>query len=176
MIALFNDAVPVVAAVIGFSAFVVGLWRCAHGWITDGWRSQRGRSGLGLVVGGLVVVFTVSQLSPRSFSHSDPQKRFTSCKSNLREIVAALKTYQVDHYKRSPDTLAALVPTYLPSIPECPKAENDTYSASYRCYPATDTKEELLVLYCEGPHHIEADVKRGGNEPYYDFTQGLVKP
>lgn len=174
MIASFNDAIPVAAAVIGFSAFMVGLWRCAHGWITDGWRSQRGRSGLGLVIGGLIVVFAVDQFSPRSLRHSDPQIRLSSCKSNMREIVAALEKFQMDHYKRYPDTLAALIPTYLPAIPVCPTADKDTYSASYRYRPPTDTSPGYLWLACIGRHHLEASVYRH-DRPSYNFKYGIVE-
>lgn len=57
--------------------------------------------------------------------------QLTACKSNLKNIGTGLEMYSTDYGGRYPTSLAQLTPNYLKTLPQCPTAGRDTYSASY---------------------------------------------
>ncbi len=95
----------------------------------------------------------------------------TACKSNLRNIATALEMYTTDNAGRYPTSLSVLARDgwYLKSIPTCPAAGCDTYSASYRS--ATDP--DAYTLFCQGANH--ANVGYPADYPQYDSNQGLIE-
>lgn len=58
--------------------------------------------------------------------------QLTACKSNLKNFGTALEMYAADHSGRMPPSAALLTPNYLKTMPICPRAGKDTYSATYQ--------------------------------------------
>lgn len=73
----------------------------------------------------LLLLLTTGCASARSLG------QYSSCLSNLKNVGTALEMYSTDAAGRYPARLAQLVPNYLVSIPTCPTAGRDTYSANY---------------------------------------------
>ncbi len=93
--------------------------------------------------------------------------QLTLCKSNLKNTATALEMYATDNDGRYPGELAALTPNYLKNIPNCPSAQEDTYSFSYL------RRGEHFTLYCSGHNHAEANTP--ANYPQYSSLAGLVE-
>lgn len=92
----------------------------------------------------------------------------TACKSNLRNLAAALEMYASDHRGRYPETLNGLVDGgYLPALPCCPAARVDTYSSNY----VRETQPDRFALCCAGDHHLKARLPL--HYPSYDSEAGL---
>ncbi len=92
----------------------------------------------------------------------------TGCKSNLKNIATALEMWSTDNAGRYPKKMSSLTPNYLKTIPLCPRAYSDTYSASYKCKANPD----FYRLSCQGEHH-----KAGGlpkDFPQYTSEVGIV--
>ena len=80
------------------------------------------------ILAALAVLMMLSQRTPRPAPNPDP----ADCEQNKCRIVRALTDYASDHpHEAYPDNLSELVPRYLRSIPKCPQAKADTYSACY---------------------------------------------
>lgn len=58
--------------------------------------------------------------------------QLTACISNVKNIGTACEMYATDSNEVYPKSLGELTPNYLKTIPDCPYAESDTYSKSYR--------------------------------------------
>lgn len=87
------------------------------------------------------------------------------CKSNLKDIGTALEMYFVD-YGSYPQSLSVLVSaSYLGTIPKCPSAGADTYSASYT------HNQNHYKIYCKGNAHKTLGVPP--NMPSFDSEMGL---
>lgn len=93
----------------------------------------------------------------------DTSKRI-ACSSNLKNIATALEMYSTDYQGRYPAKLAELTPDYLRSIPQCPAAGSDSYSATYK---HTD-KPYSFEVACQGDHHGQ-----GTNLPSYNSETGI---
>ncbi|MFN8612180.1 MAG: hypothetical protein U0931_31840 [Vulcanimicrobiota bacterium] len=78
-----------------------------------------------------------------------PEGSVEACEYNLLEVTKALRAYREDHDGHCPPQLSQLVPRYIASIPKCPEAGHDTYSASYRI--SKDAHE--YSLGCQGYYH-----------------------
>ena len=159
---------------VGLCLIPVGLWRCAHGAWTEGWKGPRFRSGLRLLIAGPAVLFFLVVLTPRGYHRSRPQGQLAACKSNLKNIGTALEMYRTDHSETYPKALSQLSPNYLRVFPECPSAGKDTYSASYLQHASTDVEPAFFRVCCQGQHHLEANVKNS-DRPVYDSKQGLIE-
>lgn len=86
------------------------------------------------------------------------------CRANLLQISAAMEMFQSDK-KALPRSLKELVGPYLRSMPECPAARQDTYTASYRRHGTS------YMVYCTGHHHQAAGVP--GNYPCVTPERGV---
>ena len=87
-----------------------------------------------------------------------------SCKSNVCILSSALECYASDHGGRYPKRLGVLVRHgYLRSIPTCPTAGFDTYSASYQCC----RQPEEFSLGCRGRRHGEPP-KTADRDAFFD--------
>lgn len=95
--------------------------------------------------------------------------QLTSCQSNLKNTATALEMYSTDSVGRYPRDLGPLTPNYLKIIPNCPSAQRDTYSESYRVAADPDA----FTLYCSGANHSAANTPV--NFPQYSSFQGLVE-
>lgn len=113
----------------------------------------------------------VNSLGPKSVRdrYKALNKRFdgTRCRSNLKNIGTALEMWYTDHKGHFPGKLKALTPNYLHTIPICPAARRDTYSASYKM----GKKPDSYSFYCKGHHHKSE--KYPANRPAYDSLKGL---
>lgn len=90
----------------------------------------------------------------------------TTCVSNLKSITTAFDMYATDSNGSLPPTLGTLTPDYLRSVPTCPAAGKDTYSASYQISEHHD-----YTLFCSGHHH--GAMKMPKNHPAYTSQAGL---
>jgi hypothetical protein len=93
-----------------------------------------------------------------------------ACASNLKNIATALEMYSTDNKGAYPTALAALTPNYLKFSPNCPSANQDTYSATYEVRTAPDN----FTLACQGHHHQGS--KYPADYPQYSSQTGLIVP
>lgn len=122
---------------------------------------------------------------PDGFLKARAQGQLTACKSNEKNIATALEMYASDFQGYYPSNLNKLISkdphlSYLRSIPTCPAAGKDTYSATYKYTVAKrDPKTGKVIsgadnfsFYCAGHSHKDA----GGtpNKPAYDSMNGLI--
>lgn len=78
------------------------------------------------------------------------QRQRSQCEQNLRDIATALEMYASGEPCRYPPSLGALIPGhYLKSIPTCPVARRDTYSATYTRLVRPDS----FPVECAAGHH-----------------------
>ncbi len=97
-----------------------------------------------------------------NFTRARLQGQTTACSSNLKNIGTALEMWGVDNSGKYPADLKPLTPNYLKTMPKCPSAGSDTYSASYQ---NTGTGYSIA---CSGNHH------GAENLPAYNSTEGLI--
>ncbi|MFA5504517.1 MAG: hypothetical protein WC314_04250 [Vulcanimicrobiota bacterium] len=146
-------------------AGLVGMGLMSQG---DPWAAFRGD----LTVAGNAPETLVSSLST-NFSKARDQGQLTACKSNLKNIGVAMEMYATDWSGRYPSTTALLTPNYLKTIPECPTAGRDIYSASLQTGPEASGNEEGFPDYyyfcCQGKNHPET----AENYPSYNSITGL---
>jgi hypothetical protein len=95
-----------------------------------------------------------------------PGGAFWACQSQEKYIGSVLDIYAADHQHRYPNSLATLVPKYLVTVPTCPSAGSDTYSASYQ----VNQSRTRYRFCCQGDNHAHYASQ---NEPCYDSKQGL---
>lgn len=89
--------------------------------------SSRWLNGL-VLLGGVAILASI--LVP-NFMRTRARGHLTSCKSNLKNIGTALDMYASDWEGHYPESLLALSPNYLQTIPPCTGAGKDSYSPSY---------------------------------------------
>lgn len=93
----------------------------------------------------------------------------TSCKSNLKNTATALEMYSSDNTGLYPSGLGLLTPNYLKVVPNCPSAQQDTYSGKYQSVADPDA----FTLYCAGTNHSKANTP--ADYPQYSSFQGLIE-
>ncbi|MCA9780995.1 MAG: hypothetical protein KC800_29955, partial [Candidatus Eremiobacteraeota bacterium] len=107
------------------------------------------------------------------YSQARGYGRLTACKSNLKNIGTAMEMYSTDWGGRYPDEMAMLTPNYLRTIPECPAADMDTYSATLQTGPEargnTQGYHDYYYFECEGNFHPMTPP----NYPKYNAIAGL---
>lgn len=102
------------------------------------------------------------------------ERQLHDCKSNVKNLATGLEMYSADNHGLYPESLASLTPTYLKIIPQCPSAQGDSYSATYRHHNASPAAENTYTVNCQGEHHLEAGYPI--DYPVYSSTQGLIVP
>ena len=124
------------------------------------------------VLGALLVAFlgAAVQAQPGDYEQQRALAQFTACKSNLKNLGTALEMWSTDNRGRYPARLGQLAPSYLRTIPTCPAAQRDTYSASYRMRANPD----CYAFLCQGANHRLAGIP--ADFPKYDSQHGLVSP
>ncbi|MBI2264304.1 MAG: hypothetical protein HYU64_03925 [Armatimonadetes bacterium] len=94
----------------------------------------------------------------------------TKCTENINRIAVACESYKAD-LGSYPVSLSQLVPDYLVSIPVCPAAHADTYSASFT------TKETVsgpsFTVFCKGAYHTFDGFRK--DHPRYTSETGMEK-
>lgn len=98
------------------------------------------------------------------FGRAGAASKRIACSSNLKNIATALEMYATDHQGRYPAKLSELAPAYLKSIPECPAAGSDSYSATYK----HSDKPYTFTVACQGDHHGQ-----GADLPSYSSETGI---
>ena len=98
-----------------------------------------------------------------------PQGKVSGCLRQLDKLHHALDAYRDAHQDFFPDRLDQLVPSYLETLPTCPAAGSDTYSASYQVSHAP----ERFTLSCFGANHTPAGL--GPNLPVCTSAQGTSR-
>lgn len=88
------------------------------------------------------------------------------CNGNFQRFHEALGKYAKDHEGLYPKQLSELVPSYLPSLPNCPASGRETYSEGYK--PGTD--HHSWTLTCSQHDNLNhgpliGDFTPGGNNP-----------
>jgi hypothetical protein len=155
----------------GILTVPVGLWRILSGAMAIERRRQKIFSGLGLIALGSFLVIASIIFQPRHIQ-SRAQGQLTACKSNLKNIGTGLEMYATDFEGAFPAALSFLTPNYLKTIPNCPAAEADTYSATYSTVPDKGREPPFYRVACKGENHSKAGVK-GTDQPRYNLTEGL---
>ncbi len=117
-------------------------------------RSQfRGSSNIIVLVTIMVLVAVVGLIIRGSLHNKkiqEIQRSYSSCYQSLCLLEKALMEYARAHKGQYPRKLSELTPKYLKSIPTCPQAKRDTYSASYLAI----TDRPMYFICCAGSNHM----------------------
>lgn len=139
-------------------------------------KSRAGFTLIELMIVIAIIAILAAILVP-NFLKARAQGQLTACKSNCKNIATALEMYASDNGGRYPasNNLAAKLTagSYLKSIPTCPAAGSNTYTATYT---ATQTPDNFS-FYCAGNNHGKAYTGFGSqsnNYPQYNAEIGLV--
>lgn len=117
----------------------------------------------------LLVGVTVTFVVLPNFIHCRCGSVLTACKSNLKNLGTGLEMYATDWAGQYPPEIGYITPNYLKTIPTCPSAGKDTYSASYQVHH----EPEGYTVVCRGCyHHSSIDTP---NYPQYTAVQGLIE-
>jgi hypothetical protein len=96
----------------------------------------------------------------------------TACRSNLKDLAAALQSYREDHDDRYPESLDQLVSgRYLQQLPTCPAAGK----VSYTDYEVSRTPPNFS-LSCVGDNHARTYGRSAPNCPRYNALSGFDEP
>lgn len=118
----------------------------------------------------LFVVFHIIPTQRYMFAH----KRFYNCQMNCEKIGTQMRLYANSHQGHFPPDMASLCPIYLKSIPTCPGAKKDTYSASYQVFtPSQEGETDAYTFFCSGENHADRQVPP--NYPQYNSKEGLKR-
>lgn len=123
---------------------------------------------------GVTALVSTAVLVP-NFIRAREQGMLTACKSNLKNLATGLEMWATDNNGEYPESMDQLTPDYLRLIPECPAAQEDTYSATYTRTPKVgdDPYSAGYKFYCSGHHHSAVDVP--ADHPQYNSVEGLVE-
>jgi hypothetical protein len=135
---------------------------------------ERAHSGRGvLLTAFLAAVVAVAVMWPIRMGCSRGQGTLTACKSNCMNVATALEMWASDHGGRYPPSVDLLTPGYLRTLPTCPAAGRDTYSASYE----RSVQPDAFSFYCAGDNHRKAYSGFSApsrNFPKYNAMEGLL--
>lgn len=142
-------------------------------------KSKKNKSGFTLIELMIVIaiIAILAAILVPNFLKARAQGQLTACKSNCKNIATALEMYASDMGGRYPPTagLSAKLTTggYLKTIPTCPAAGTNTYSAQYKAEQTPDA----FSFWCIGNNHGKAYTAFAGTSsgyPQYNATFGLV--
>lgn len=95
------------------------------------------------------------------------------CRQNVLKIAVALKAYSESGEGPYPESLSLLVPEFLPELPTCPVAGEDTYSGAYRwnLLYNWEPRSGVFELFCKGHFHRGAGWSE--DEPFFNLDTGV---
>jgi hypothetical protein len=141
------------------------------------YRERPGNKGavlFGLFFLGLVAWIVTPSFWPFGRGRHHGGGQLTACKSNCKNLATALEMYASDFGGLYPQDMARLTSgNYLKSIPTCPAAGKDTYSATYRYR----SKPDNFSFFCAGDNHEKAYSgfdRPSINFPKYNGELGLI--
>lgn len=98
----------------------------------------------------LAVILMLAALAPPVIQRTNRARHLKRCKSNVRSVATALEMYASAFGGRYPKDLGTLVATgHLKTLPTCPAAGFDNYSATYH---RTD-QPDRFSFGCQGRYH-----------------------
>lgn len=116
------------------------------------------------IISILMLIITPNMVRSRNVA------KYSSCKSNLRSLAAAMESYAVDNNGCYPESLSGLQPSYIQVLPGCPvTGKADDYIAGYE---VVRKPANAYTIICSGNNHASAGMPPGF--PQYSATQGLV--
>ncbi|MBI3929791.1 MAG: hypothetical protein HY319_29895 [Armatimonadetes bacterium] len=143
-----------------------GLLARIDTWIGRLVRFFEGQRPLAVGMAALMVgTFLLVAVMTPNILRSHAQGEVVFCRTNLKNINLALKTYTREQ-NRPPADLRSLVPYYLREIPQCPAAGRDTYSKGFQVDPGSGR----YTIFCKGNHHAGAGLKE--DLPRYSSERG----
>lgn len=119
----------------------------------QGQNQSRGSSNIIVIVTIIVIVAALGLMIRghlRNKRFQEIQRDYSSCYQSLCLLEKALMEYARAHKGQYPRKLSELTPKYLKSIPTCPQAAKDTYSASYMAI----TEKPMYFICCAGNNHM----------------------
>jgi len=115
-------------------------YRAQRDWTTAAWF---------VLVTALVAVASLACVILPNFNKCHNQGHLTGCKSNLKNLAAALEMYASDNAGNYPHSLDKLIePTYLKRLPTCPATGQMTY-LDYQ----VSTEPDSFSFSCCGDNH-----------------------
>lgn len=138
---------------------------------------------LALLAVGAVVA---SVMKRKDWNAGHRFSRSSTCKVNLVNLAGALEMYSTDWHGHYPTSLAALVPNYIKTIPECPVSGPDSYrmitgpGVGYnrervlKDDSRTRPFQDYYLMWCQGDRHHK-DYSLPINYPQYDGISGLME-
>ena len=120
-----------------------------------------------------ILLFAVQRVLSPGFWRADHSAPGITCKTNLKNLAAALEMYAGDHRGSYPSSLTQLVPNYLSKIPECPSPDSEGYHAEIGPNAAGnfDGLDHYYSIHCSGAGHPGSP----NNYPRYDSIRALVE-
>lgn len=113
----------------------------------------RGSSSIIVIITVIVIVAAVGLIIRghlRNKKIQEIQRSYSSCYQSLCLLEKGLHEYARQHKGQYPKKLSELTPKYLKTIPTCPQANRDTYSASYLAI----ADKPMYFVCCAGKNHM----------------------
>lgn len=150
----FGDEIPEMGMVLGFARSALSEYGDFDAAFT------------GTMATGSNALDVMAQFLQFDFIMARRQGQLAACRSNLRNIGTALEMYGVDNEGKYPESLDALTPDYLRTLPLCPTDEAQSYH-----YERGAEGEDPYVVNCVGHQH--PTLKPGS--PKYSSSEGIIE-
>jgi hypothetical protein len=136
----------------------------------EGFRGNLKRKDLYYVVFVIFVTFAVVTVKPliENRMRAKAGGQLTACYIFVQRTGVALERYK-DKNGSYPKDLSSLCPAFIKTIPTCPAASKDRYSAGY------EVSGDFLyfTLYCCGNYHRNMGIPE--NFPRYTSREGMME-
>ncbi len=120
----------------------------------------------GTMVSGSNALDVIAQFVQYDFILARRRGELVGCENNLKNIGTALEMYGSDNAGKYPESLAAMAPNYLGTVPKCPTDAAKPYS-----YTRSAEGEASYLVSCTGHQHPM--LKPGS--PKYSSSEGILQ-